>query len=173
MNQEMVEISEPHFACDAMLGGLARWLRAAGYDATWRADIDDWDLIRLAQREGRRLLTSDTGIFRVGVVRDGDVPALFIPHGLTRRQQLAFVLHQLRLGLRAPRCMACGGELHEVRKEQVRDRAPPGSFARQEHFSECGRCGKLFWEGTHWQHIAQALADLSNPVTKTCLDGLK
>jgi uncharacterized protein with PIN domain len=67
---------EPQFACDAMLGGLARWLRAAGYDAWWRADIGDWDLVRLAQREGRLLLTSDTGIFRIGVVRDGDVPGL-------------------------------------------------------------------------------------------------
>ena len=159
----MVESSEPRFACDAMLGGLARWLRAAGYDAVWRADIDDWDLIRLAEREGRWLLTSDTGIFRVGVVRDGDVPALFIPHGLTRHQQLAFVLHQLRLAPRAPRCMACGGELREVPKEQARDRAPPRSFARQEHFYECGRCGKLFWEGTHWQRIAQVLQQTSGP----------
>ena len=32
---------EPWFACDAMLGGLARWLRAAGYDASWEHGIDD------------------------------------------------------------------------------------------------------------------------------------
>lgn len=31
----------PRFACDAMLGGLARWLRAAGYDATWTYGIED------------------------------------------------------------------------------------------------------------------------------------
>src|SRR5437016_4867762 len=27
----------PVFLCDAGLGGLARWLRAAGYEARWRA----------------------------------------------------------------------------------------------------------------------------------------
>jgi uncharacterized protein with PIN domain len=48
-----------HFACDAMLGGLARWLRAAGYDASWRADVKDWDLVRQAIREKSVLLSSD------------------------------------------------------------------------------------------------------------------
>src|SRR5437016_13793776 len=30
-----------HFFCDAGLGGLARWLRAAGYEAEWHEGIDD------------------------------------------------------------------------------------------------------------------------------------
>src|SRR5206468_2540549 len=29
------------FWCDAGLGGLARWLRAAGYEAAWQAGIAD------------------------------------------------------------------------------------------------------------------------------------
>jgi uncharacterized protein with PIN domain len=73
-----------------MLGGLARCLRAAGYDAAWEPGIDDWGLIRQAMRERRVLLSSDTGIFRIGLVRDGDLPALFISHGLTKQRQLAF-----------------------------------------------------------------------------------
>jgi uncharacterized protein with PIN domain len=151
--------TETAFACDAMLGALARWLRAAGYDAVWQAGIDDWDLIRQARREGRTLLTSDTGIVRVGIVRDAEVPALFIPHGLDPQGQLAFVLTRLGLGLREPRCMACGGELAEVAKEQVRDRVPPRSFAGQERFWQCGRCGQVFWQGTHWQRIAARLRE--------------
>lgn len=38
-------LAEPRFACDAMLGGLARWLRAAGYDASWQEGITDQELI--------------------------------------------------------------------------------------------------------------------------------
>ena len=154
--------SPPRFACDAMLGGLARWLRAAGYDASWQEGIDDWDLVRQARREGRVLLSSDTGIFKIGIVRDGDVPALFIPHGLSRRQQLAFVLGRLGLARREPRCMACGGELVEVPKEQVRDRVPAGSFAQFERFHECRRCGQVFWQGTHWPGIADRLERARN-----------
>lgn len=145
---------EPRFACDAMLGALARWLRAAGYDAAWEAHVADWDLIRQARREARVLLSCDTGIFRIGIVRDGDVPALFVPHGLTTEGQLAFVLGKLNLPVRDPRCMACGGPLGEVGKEQVRDRVPPRSFACQERFWECGGCGRVFWKGTHWRRLA-------------------
>src|SRR5213592_1517968 len=97
----------PRFACDAMLGGLARWLRAAGYDASWHPGIDDWGLIRTARKEGRFLLTSDTGIFRIGIVRDGELPALLIPHGMGKKEQLRFVFQQLQLPIRKPRCMAC------------------------------------------------------------------
>jgi uncharacterized protein with PIN domain len=152
--------TDPRFACDAMLGGLARWLRAAGYDACWKEGIDDWELIRLARREARVLLSSDTGIFRVGIVRDGDVPALMVPHGLSKQQQLAFVLERLHLAPRSPRCMACGGELLEVPREQARDRAPPRTFDWVEHFHECARCGQLFWQGTHWRKIAAQLEQL-------------
>jgi len=133
---------------------------AAGYDAAWRADIGDWDLIRLARRENRLLLTSDTGIFRIGIIRDGDLPALFIPHGLKKLAQLTFVFEKLGLSPRQPRCMACGGSLVEVAKESVRELAPPRSFAWLDQFYECDRCGQLFWEGTHWRRIAAALTRL-------------
>jgi uncharacterized protein with PIN domain len=151
----------PKFACDAMLGGLARWLRAAGYDASWREGIDDWDLVRLAQREGSILLSSDTGIFRIGVVRDGEVPALFVPHGLSKREQLAFVLRELGLSPLPPRCMACGGALREVSPEEARPRVPARTFAWVNQFFECERCGRLFWPGSHWLRIADVLRPFS------------
>jgi uncharacterized protein len=147
----------PRFACDAMLGGLARWLRAAGYDAWWSADVDDGELVRMVRREGYFLLTSDTGIFRYALVRDGIVPSLMIPHRLGKEEQLAHVLGRLNLPVREPRCMACGGELAGVPREQVRDRVPPRSYAWVEEFWECTRCGQLFWQGTHWARIAPRL----------------
>jgi uncharacterized protein with PIN domain len=152
----------PAFVCDAMLGGLARWLRAAGYDAAWRGDADDWDVIRQAEGEGRMLLTCDSGIFRIGIVRDGDVPGLLLPVGLSKEQQLAFVLEKLGLSLQPPRCMACGGSLAAVPKEQVRERAPPRTFDWIDQFYECSRCGRLFWQGTHWQRIASVLQKALN-----------
>src|SRR5437588_8777301 len=107
---------ETRFACDAMLGGLARWLRAAGYDASCHGGIDDRDLIRLSRDEVRTLLSCDTHIFQFAVIRDGVQPALFVPLRLSPREQLAFVLKKLRLNLHQPRCMLCGGELVEVPK---------------------------------------------------------
>jgi uncharacterized protein with PIN domain len=148
---------EPRFACDVMLGALARWLRAAGYDASWAPHIDDGDLVRLARDEGRLLLSSDGGIFQRTAVRQGQPAALFVPRGLDRQEQLAFVLGRLSLPLRPPRCMACGGALAEAARERVRDRVPLLSFARMERFYECARCARVFWHGTHWQRIAGLL----------------
>src|SRR5262245_2309182 len=96
-NSLMSTFNPPSFACDVMLGALARWLRAAGYDASWSNAIDDWDLVRLAKREGRVLLSADTGIIRIGIIRDGDVPALQVPNGLSVQEQLAFVMSRLQL----------------------------------------------------------------------------
>jgi uncharacterized protein with PIN domain len=150
------------FACDAMLGGLARWLRAAGYDTSWKVDISDWDLIRMARSEGRMILSSDSGMFLRGVIRDGEVPALFVPRGLGIPEQLTFVLRELGLPLRESRCMGCGGVLIEISKEQAQGRVPARSFAWVDQFWECDRCRRVFWHGTHWPRIMKQLQGASS-----------
>ena len=118
-----------HFVCDAGLGGLARWLRAAGYDAAWQPELDDAEVIREAQRRGATLLTTDTLMMERGVLRDGIVPAIWLPPTVETEDQLALVFGEMGLGLRASRCMKCGGELRPVGKEEVAARIPPKTFA--------------------------------------------
>jgi uncharacterized protein with PIN domain len=156
-NPPMNSSGQIRFACDAMLGGLARWLRTAGYDACWKSGVDDRELIQFSRDEGRTLLSADTQIFQFAVIRDGVQPALFVPLRLSPLEQLAFVLERLHLTLCNPRCMASGGELVEVPKERLRDRVPPRTFAWLERFWECSRCRQVFWHGTHWQRIVEAL----------------
>jgi uncharacterized protein len=146
-----------HFSCDAMLGGLARWLRVAGYDAAWYPNVDDWELIRISRREKRILLSCDTGIFKTGIVRDGLVKSLFIPHGLSKQSQLEFVFKNLGLRILEPRCMACSGPLTEISKAWAQGRIPPRTYAWIEKYFECTHCKKLFWKGTHWLRISSVL----------------
>jgi uncharacterized protein with PIN domain len=148
----------PFFACDAMLGALARWLRAAGYDASWHEGIEDRNLVRLSREEGRTLLSCDMEIFDFAVIRDGLQSALFVPLHLSPREQLRFVLDQLNLPLLDPRCMACGGELVEIAKDQAAGRVPTRTFAWLDQFWECSRCRKVLWRGTHWAKIDAVLA---------------
>lgn len=147
----------PVFACDAMLGGLARWLRAAGYDATFEYGIDDGELVDRARDEGLVLLSCDGPMFERNVIRNGDVRALQVPRQLGNLEALRFVLTELALPLRDPRCMACGGELLEVPKHTVMAEAPPLAFRHCDRFWRCRRCGKLLWRGTHWKKIAKRL----------------
>src|SRR5262249_11187518 len=117
-----------HFFCDAGLGGLARWLRAAGYEAAWQPELDDAGLIREARRRGDTLLTTDTLMMERGVLRDGLVPAIWLPPTVEPEEQLALVFGEMGLQLRASRCMKCGGELRSVEKEEVAARIPPKTF---------------------------------------------
>lgn len=145
------------FFCDAMLGGLSRWLRAAGYDASFVHGIDDGVLVRRAGEEERIVLSSDSGIFDRNVVKNGIVRALWVPRATPPVEQLAYVFKELGLAAREARCMACGGELHEVPKDDVAHVAPPRSFAAYERFWTCESCSKLYWRGTHWARITSSL----------------
>lgn len=150
----------PRFLCDAMHGGLARWLRAAGYDAEFEYGIDDGVLVERARRTGRMILSSDGPLFERNVIRHGRVGALYVPRQLSKLDALAFVLRELDLPVREPRCMACGGELAEAPKHSVTGEVPPRSYRACERFWRCGRCGKVLWRGTHWQRISRRLATL-------------
>ena len=143
-----------------MLGGLARWLRAAGYDAYWKYGQHDRELIELAQLNQAVLLTSDSGIMQRNIIRRGTVGALFIPHQLDRYQQLAFVLGCLNLPLLEPRCMSCGGWLKVIPRDLARAHVPPKAWQCHETFSRCQRCGTVLWRGTHWKRIAERLAHI-------------
>jgi len=145
-----------------MLGGLARWLRAAGYDASFEYGIDDGDLIERARAEGRMILSSDGPLFKRNVITGGQVRALFVPRQTTRLEQLRFVVRELKLPLCPPRCMACGGELTEVPKHTVTHEAPPLAFRNCDRFWRCRRCGKLLWHGTHWQKVTRRLKEIED-----------
>ena len=155
------DLDSVEFVCDAGLGGLSRWLRAAGYAAHWTPAIDDDELIRQARTIPAILLTTDSLLMKRGVLRDGFVPALWVSPSLKKLEQLKLVLQELSLPVRQARCMSCGGNLREVAKESVRDRIPPKTYRWRDEYYLCARCGKLFWHGTHWESIENRLQSLA------------
>jgi hypothetical protein len=156
--QKSAPASEPiHFLCDAGLGGLARWLRGAGYEAIWEPDIDDGKLLREARSTGATILTTDAMLMERRLLRDRIIPAFWLPPTLSIPEQLALVFREFGLSIREARCMSCGGELRRVSKEAERERIPPRTYRWLDDFFECQRCDKLFWHGTHWQRIMARL----------------
>ncbi len=136
-----------------MLGGLARWLRAVGYEAAWEHGIDDGDLVERSRRTGAVLLSSDRPLFDRKLVRSGEVKALFVPRHAPVLDQVVFVLDSLHLGVRELRCMACGGELLATPHDEVTEEAPPRVLATCEDYFRCTSCRRLYWRGTHWARI--------------------
>jgi uncharacterized protein with PIN domain len=148
------------FLCDAMLGGLAKWLRAAGYDTYYArqgTDVSDGSLTSKALEEGRVLLTSDGGFLERKPVRDGSVTFLRVPH-LPLEEQLRLVVDHFDLDTRQSRCMECNGELGVVAPGAVAGRVPRGVIRDQKEFFLCEGCGRVFWHGSHWDRISGRLS---------------
>ena len=52
------------FLADSMLGKLARWLRMLGHDVTYNIQLNDNELLELAKKENRVLLTKDLELYK-------------------------------------------------------------------------------------------------------------
>jgi uncharacterized protein with PIN domain len=95
-----------------------------------------------------------------GVLRDGHLRSLWLPPALHIPEQLAAAFAEFHLERRASRCSTCGGKLLETAKEQLKEEIPPKTYLWLDKFWRCERCGKLFWNGTHWRKVQQELETL-------------
>lgn len=142
--------------CDASLGGLARWLWAAGCAAEATGEPGA-ALLERAQETGAALLTSDAEIVDRRAVASGEVRAVWVPVHREAPEQLALVFEELGLRRGEPRCMRCGGVLLGVDKAAVAARIPPRTARWLDEYQVCCDCDGLFWRGTHWRRIAARL----------------
>jgi uncharacterized protein with PIN domain len=149
----------PSFLCDPSLGGLARWLRAAGYEALVDDATPGHRLPDEALRHHRVLLTTAAEALLRRIVVDGSLVVVWVPSALTMKEQLKMVLRDLGLELRESRCMACGGLLAPRTRDEVFPRIPPRTARWLDEYFVCAGCDRLFWQGTHWERIAQTLRE--------------
>jgi uncharacterized protein len=152
------------FVADAHLGGLARLLRMAGFDTLYRNDYRDSEIADIAIGEGRIVLTRDRELLKLSCITHG-----CYVHALKPAQQFREIVDRLDLA-RSLRpftlCMECNVPLRAIDKARVLERLPPSVQANHERFTTCDRCGRIFWQGSHW-HRMQALLAYSLPVSES------
>lgn len=142
---------EVRFLVDGMLGRLAKWLRAAGHDVVYEPPFDDLSLAERARREGRILLTRDRDL----AARRG-IRSLLI-EGEDLDAQLGQVLRLFPAPGPGSRCLRCNVPLEEVPLSAVQDFVPPYVRQHQKRFWLCPACRRVYWQGSHWQHMQERL----------------
>lgn len=157
----------PRFMVDLMLGSLARWLRILGFDTLFGPDFDDDALIRGSNASGRILLTADRALASRPVARQ----AVLLPSSSFQGQwqTLVHALPLLPWAMPFTRCPACNEALCRLECDRARDRVPPHIFETHDCFLSCPSCCRVYWPGTHRDHILRRLHQMRTSLVT--LDG--
>ena len=137
------------FLVDNMLGRLARWLRILGYDAVYSKSGINCAVIQTDNDPERIILTRNTRLFK----NLGNKGALFIKDDYFRLQ-VRQVAQELGLNLEKntflSRCVECNEKLSPITKEEAESKIPEYVFQTQSNFRQCKKCGRIYWQGTHY-----------------------
>jgi uncharacterized protein with PIN domain len=137
------------FIADCMLGRLAKWLKILGFDVLFFSEAEDEDLIAISRREGRVLLTRDTGLIEK---RKKQKNRLFVASDAWE-DQVVQVLDEFGLWDEVrpnSRCIDCNVPLKSLPKSRAKNLVTPYILEHAESFALCPGCGRAFWQGTHY-----------------------
>jgi hypothetical protein len=139
--------------CDQMLGTLAKWLRIYGFDTFYAdATIDDDQLMNIAQKENRILLTRDKQL--VYQARKASLQVVELK-AVDLDEQLQQVLQGVTIdkSLILSRCCLCNTVLESIEKNDVEKKVPKKVFDHHDRFWYCVKCDKVYWKGSHWDNM--------------------
>ncbi len=148
----------PRFLCDVMLARLARYLRAAGLDATLAIEsATDAEILREAIGEGRWLLTADRKITEHKAAK-GHV--LQLPFG-SLDLQAAVLDGQFDIDWLShafTRCLMDNTPLQPATQEHAQQ-VPDDARQPQDELLACPNCGRVYWRGSHYKRMRRKLAE--------------
>ena len=152
------------FIADSMLGDVARWLRLLGFDCIYNTSLNDDDLLQIALKDQRILLTRDRVLHRRALL--SGVKSLYF-EATDIVEVLKQISKELQLHLnfdeKASRCPTCNSPLRRASKDEVSRKVPEGVLKRYDKFWVCSNaaCGKVYWIGSHWKTIKKVLSSLN------------
>ncbi|MDH7516874.1 MAG: Mut7-C RNAse domain-containing protein [Candidatus Thermoplasmatota archaeon] len=148
------------FLCDQMLGSLAKWLRLMGFDTFYaNADMDDDELLQVAKKENRVVITRDKEL--MSKMKKQKLPVIELDV-TDVDEQLKIVLKDIVVDPKnvLSRCSVCNTILDEIKKKDIQDKVPRRVFENNEKFWFCPKCDKIYWMGTHYDKIKNKIDEL-------------
>ena len=145
---------KPQFLLSENLNRLAKWLRMLGYDAAVYKSISIDKMIHLAGKEKRVLLTRSKQVSR----RKEKFPRVLIQSEF-HIDQLKELRSYLKLNEEYlfTRCINCNKILYDISKDKIKDLIPEFVFNSIDEYKVCRKCGKIFWQGSHYEDMMKIL----------------
>jgi uncharacterized protein with PIN domain len=146
------------FIVDGMLGKLSRWLRILGHNVKYSNNLDDAQLLTIAKKERRTLLTRDFELYRHATAKGMDA---FYVEGETGEERLAALAKRygmdLDIDMTISRCPKCNTKVKPITKEEAAGKVEKSTFEHYDEFWKCPKCGQIYWQGAHWTRIRRTL----------------
>ncbi len=146
------------FIADGMLGKLTRWLRMLGYDVEYSIKLDDKQLLAIAKKEERILLTRDLELYQRAIAKEVET---FFLEGQREEDRLAELAKRfsvkLEIDMTTSRCPKCNSQIKHIPKERIEHDVERNTFANYDEYWQCPKCKQIYWQGAHWAKIRKTL----------------
>jgi hypothetical protein len=146
------------FVADGHLGKLVRDLRLLGIDVAYDPAAEDRQLVEIASRNDRALLTRDRRLLMHAAVRHG-----YYLRSQNPLEQTVEVLRRFDLGsMLSPfsRCLRCNALLEPAEKEKVIGQLESLTKIFYDKFRRCTGCGQVYWSGSHFTKLQKRLEEI-------------
>ncbi|MDD4898829.1 MAG: Mut7-C RNAse domain-containing protein [Methanocellales archaeon] len=160
------------FIVDQMLGRLTTWLRLLGHDTVSASDFaleskEDEFLIQFAGH--KRILVTRDKILGSMAERAGVRVCLINSDSIMEQLEEMSSNYDIDLEPKMTRCTICNALTRKIRSNELgmlkkEDYIPEDLVEDGIDFWICDSCGKVYWEGSHWDDIHKRLEKLREMV---------
>ena len=153
-------LRDPKFIADIHLGSLARYLRMFGFDAIYKNDFSDNDIIETSLKDQRAILTRDRNLLKNKQITHG-----YWVRSNKIEDQVKEVIKRFDLRNNIKeflRCLECNSIIIPVEKDKIEDRIPPKVKEWHDEFWYCRHCDKIYWKGTHYEKMRNFIKRIRN-----------
>ncbi len=155
------------FIADGMLGKLTRWLRILGHNVKYSNRLDDNQLLTIAKKERRILLTRDLELYQQATAKGINA---FYFEGTDEAERLAQLAKRfgikLEVDMTTSRCPKCNTRVKPIEKEKIADKVEKSTFTYYNEFWQCPKCEQIYWQGAHWTRIRKTLEQAKERLEK-------
>ena len=148
------------FLVDGMLGNLARFLRLIGFDSYYASDKTDEELINIAIKENRLILTRDLELSKIKAIKSIYIKSLDL------KQQIKQIIDETKIKISKENffslCLECNNKLEKIEKEKIREKVPLQSYNSFNEFYICKGCKKIYWKGTHYTSLLEKIKQITS-----------